>query len=128
MRQPEPLARIAANSVRPSLLDGSPSTGGHFPPSGLDGHGAATRISSSSADTRTPRIEARRPAGPRRAPRTWRDARPRDLRGTCPRRPWPKTYGASDAPAEMLDLAHRLVPVMLAGDHPASEALRKQYA
>jgi hypothetical protein len=41
---------------------------------------------------------------------------------------WPKTYAGDDAPAEMLELARRLVPLLLAGDDPASAALRAQYA
>jgi hypothetical protein len=41
---------------------------------------------------------------------------------------WPKTYAVGDAPAEMLELVRRLVPMLLAGDHPASAALRSQHA
>ncbi len=41
---------------------------------------------------------------------------------------WPKTYAGNNAPAEMLELARRVVPVLLAGNHPASVALRAQYA
>jgi hypothetical protein len=41
---------------------------------------------------------------------------------------WPKTYSANDAPAALLDLAGRLVPLLLAGEHPALAALRAQYA
>jgi hypothetical protein len=39
-----------------------------------------------------------------------------------------KTYSASDAPQEMLDLAGRLMPLLLDGDHPTSALLREQYA
>lgn len=42
--------------------------------------------------------------------------------------PWPKTYVGADAPKEMLDLVGLLMPLLLAGDHPTSAALREQYA
>jgi hypothetical protein len=42
--------------------------------------------------------------------------------------PWPKTYVGADAPKEMLELVDRLMPLLLGGDHPASAALREQYA
>lgn len=42
--------------------------------------------------------------------------------------PWPKTYAASEAPQEMLDLASRLMPLLLGGDRPTCALLRKQYA
>jgi hypothetical protein len=40
---------------------------------------------------------------------------------------WPKTIAADEAPREILDLAHRLVPLLLTGDHRATAALRAQY-
>jgi hypothetical protein len=42
--------------------------------------------------------------------------------------PWPKTYVDADAPKEMLDLVGSLMPLLLAGDHPAGALLREQYA
>jgi hypothetical protein len=41
---------------------------------------------------------------------------------------WPKTYSPTDAPREVLDLAARLMPLLLAGDHPTYSLLREQYA
>jgi hypothetical protein len=41
---------------------------------------------------------------------------------------WPKTFTGANAPTEMLDLVGRLMPLLLAGDHPAAAALREQYA
>jgi hypothetical protein len=41
---------------------------------------------------------------------------------------WPKKYTPADAPTEMLDLVGRLMPLLLAGDHPTCAALRAQYA
>ncbi len=40
---------------------------------------------------------------------------------------WPKTYAPEAAPREVIELAGRLVPQMLAGDELALEALREQY-
>lgn len=40
---------------------------------------------------------------------------------------WPKTYSPADAPKELLDLTARLMPLLLAGDHPMSVLLREQY-
>jgi hypothetical protein len=39
---------------------------------------------------------------------------------------FPKTYGAADAPVEVLQLAKRLVPLLLEGPHPALSVLRRQ--
>jgi len=39
---------------------------------------------------------------------------------------FPKTYSAADAPVEVLQLAKRLVPLLLEGAHPALSALRQQ--
>ena len=39
---------------------------------------------------------------------------------------WPKSYGPQDAPKEVLDLAHRLMTLLLAGNHPFCTALREQ--
>jgi hypothetical protein len=39
---------------------------------------------------------------------------------------WPKRYGPQDAPKEVLDLAHRLMTLLLAGDHPFCTALHEQ--
>src|SRR5262245_7794025 len=39
---------------------------------------------------------------------------------------FPKTYGAADAPAEILQMAKRLVALLLEGTHPALSALRQQ--
>ena len=41
---------------------------------------------------------------------------------------WPKTYSPSEVPQEVLDLAARLMPLLLAGDHPTCAILREQYA
>jgi hypothetical protein len=41
---------------------------------------------------------------------------------------WPKTYSATEAPQEMLDLARRLMPLLLGGDDPTCVLLREQYA
>jgi hypothetical protein len=48
------------------------------------------------------------------------------LGGTSPS--WPKTYSATEAPHEMLDLARRLMPLLLGGDHLTCVLLREQYA
>jgi hypothetical protein len=40
----------------------------------------------------------------------------------------PKTYSATDAPEEMLDLARRLIALLLGGDHPTCALLQEQYA
>ncbi len=42
--------------------------------------------------------------------------------------PWPKTYTATEAPKEVLDLAARVMPLLLASDHATCIQLRKQYA
>jgi hypothetical protein len=39
----------------------------------------------------------------------------------------PKKYEAGSAPGEVLALAKRLVPQLIAGDHPALAALREQF-
>jgi hypothetical protein len=39
---------------------------------------------------------------------------------------FPKKYRAEDAPAEVLELAKRLVPLLIEGDYPALAALRQQ--
>jgi hypothetical protein len=41
---------------------------------------------------------------------------------------WPKTYSATGAPREMLDLTGRLMPLLLGGEDPACVLLREQYA
>jgi hypothetical protein len=41
---------------------------------------------------------------------------------------WPKTYSVTEAPEEMLDLAGRLMPLLLGGDGPTCVLLREQYA
>jgi hypothetical protein len=41
---------------------------------------------------------------------------------------FPKTYGAEDAPFEVLQLAERLVPLLIEGTHPALSALRQQFS
>lgn len=41
---------------------------------------------------------------------------------------WPKIYLPHEAPPEVLALASQLVPLLLAGNHPAIVALRAQYA
>ena len=41
--------------------------------------------------------------------------------------PWPMTYAGADAPKEMLELVGRVMPLLLAGDHPVSAVLREQY-
>jgi hypothetical protein len=41
---------------------------------------------------------------------------------------WPKTYSATEAPEQMLDLVGRLMPLLLDGDHPTCALLREQYA
>lgn len=38
-----------------------------------------------------------------------------------------KTYSANDAPTEILDLAAKLIPEFLAGNHPTLAILRNQY-
>lgn len=48
------------------------------------------------------------------------------LGGTPPT--WPKTHSATEAPPEMLDLAGRLMPLLLGGDDPTCVLLREQYA
>ncbi len=42
--------------------------------------------------------------------------------------PWPKTYTATEAPKEVLDLAARVMPLLLASDDATRIQLRKQYA
>ena len=39
---------------------------------------------------------------------------------------FPKTYAAASAPSEVVALVNRLVPQLIAGDHPALTALREQ--
>src|SRR5262245_31575771 len=39
---------------------------------------------------------------------------------------FPKTYEAASAPPEVVALVSRLVPQLIAGDHPALAALREQ--
>lgn len=41
---------------------------------------------------------------------------------------FPKRYRSEEAPAELLRLTGRLVPLLIAGDHPALSALRQQYS
>src|SRR3954462_7964220 len=41
---------------------------------------------------------------------------------------FPKTYRPEDAPIELLQLAERLVPLLIEGAHPALSALREQFA
>jgi hypothetical protein len=41
---------------------------------------------------------------------------------------WPKTYSPTEAPSEVLDLTARLMPLLLAGEHPTNALLREQYA
>jgi hypothetical protein len=41
---------------------------------------------------------------------------------------YPKKYSGTTAPAEVLALVSRLVPVLLGGDHPAHAALREQFS
>jgi hypothetical protein len=40
---------------------------------------------------------------------------------------YPKKYDAASAPSEVLAFVHRLVPHLIAGDHPALAALREQF-
>jgi hypothetical protein len=40
---------------------------------------------------------------------------------------FPKQYSADDAPAEVIALAQRLVPLLIEGEHPALGVLREQY-
>jgi len=41
---------------------------------------------------------------------------------------WPKLYSGADAPVEVLDLTAVLVPLLLDGNEPPLEVLRRQYA
>jgi hypothetical protein len=67
------------------------------------------------------------PAG--RQSRAYRNARHgvRRAPGSVPV-PWPKKYMATEAPREMLDLVDRLMPLLIAGEHPTCAALWEQYA
>ena len=40
---------------------------------------------------------------------------------------FPKTYTAETAPVEVLSLVHRVMPLLLDGEHPALASLREQY-
>ncbi len=40
---------------------------------------------------------------------------------------YPKTFAPGDGPAEIVALVKRLVPMLIAGDHPALVALREQW-
>jgi hypothetical protein len=40
---------------------------------------------------------------------------------------WPKLFDPTNAPPELLDLVGRLMPHLLAGDHPTLVTLRAQY-
>ena len=40
---------------------------------------------------------------------------------------WPKVFDPANAPPQLLDLVDRLMPLLLAGDHPTLVTLRAQY-
>ena len=40
---------------------------------------------------------------------------------------WPKIFDPANAPSELLDLVGRLMPLLLAGEHPTLVTLRAQY-
>ena len=40
---------------------------------------------------------------------------------------WPKVFDPPNAPPQLLDLVGRLMPLLLAGDHPTLVTLRAQY-
>jgi hypothetical protein len=102
-----PLAKEGMKEARPTAVSTPP----------------LQRAPSSWPYTEAPRSAARRTSGESLVPVLTCCAR-RNLALESHAMGWPKTYAGGDAPAEMLELVRRLVPMLLAGDHPASATLR----